>query len=183
MNGGAAQDPPVQGRDPSEHNDNASVCSGLSESSKMSVWSQAAMILRGENPAVTAATSTIQEETSQDLILGRSVSASRDDTAATPRVDNLSKHQNGDDDSTAIINFLDDDPKTMTYSRKLALFLMKRYAWYNPGLHAHKKYETDDELYDNNKEQPSGALLEAYPFTHSRRENPSLVRACDIVFC
>ncbi|KAL7538232.1 hypothetical protein ACHAXR_008380 [Thalassiosira sp. AJA248-18] len=32
------------------------------------------------------------------------------------------------------INFLNDDPSTMTYARRAALHLMKRYRWYNPQL-------------------------------------------------
>ncbi|KAL3776039.1 hypothetical protein HJC23_009665 [Cyclotella cryptica] len=32
------------------------------------------------------------------------------------------------------INFLNDDPSTMTLSRRVALYLMKRYKWYNPQL-------------------------------------------------
>lgn len=32
------------------------------------------------------------------------------------------------------INFLNDDPSTMTFARRAALYLMKRYRWYNPWL-------------------------------------------------
>jgi hypothetical protein len=37
-------------------------------------------------------------------------------------------------------NFLKDDKKTMTYSRRIALYLARRYKWYNPKLKIDKSY-------------------------------------------
>jgi hypothetical protein len=91
------------------------------------------------------------------------------------------------------INFLEDDPSTMTYARRIALFLMKRYGWYNPRLKATDIPEDETEsaedvlhpllLANMHGEQTSSRNLaaedinKAYPFTHCRRENPSLEKA------
>merc|ERR1712226_499969 len=37
-------------------------------------------------------------------------------------------------DNTTRIDFLKDKPGEMTYGRQIALYLMKRYTWYNPQL-------------------------------------------------
>jgi len=78
-------------------------------------------------------------------------------------------------DGETYINFLLDDPKTMTYSRRLALFLMKRYAWYNPALKPQPEDEEKDKPLGETKSRPLPA--DSYPFTHSKRERPSLAKA------
>jgi len=45
---------------------------------------------------------------------------------------NLNNASSTRSDQTITIDFLKDDPKTMTYSRRIALWLMDRYYWYNP---------------------------------------------------
>jgi hypothetical protein len=83
------------------------------------------------------------------------------------------EHQN-------ILNFLDDDPVTMTYSRRLALFLSRRYSWYNP--HLRTPSPNGDEKTASETAPPplrkyDVVHFESYPFTHSKRERPSLQKA------
>ena len=88
------------------------------------------------------------------------------------------------------IDFMKDDPSTMTYSRRIALHLSKK-SWYNPRANAEPEFpesqveDPGDSLRVTNgagsggveEKKKAAATIEAYPFTHSRRENPSLERA------
>jgi hypothetical protein len=65
------------------------------------------------------------------------------------------------------IDFLQDDPVSMTYGRRIALFLSKR-SWYNPQL---TRLSKDD----SGPEQPP--LIERRPPKITRKENPSLAKA------
>lgn len=94
---------------------------------------------------------------------------------------------------SSFINFLEDDPRTMTYSRRLALFLMRRYAWYNPHLEKKTAAATEEAADDDDAETPAERpesneiaaaptktlmqMVDSYPFTHSKRERPSLEKA------
>ena len=83
------------------------------------------------------------------------------------------EHQN-------ILNFLDDDPVTMTYSRRLALFLLRRYPWYNPHLRTPSP-NADEKTASETAPLPQRKFdlvhIDSYPFTHSKRERPSLQKA------
>ena len=81
---------------------------------------------------------------------------------------------------SSFIDFLQDDPRTMTYSRRLALFLLRRYAWYNPHLKPPPPSDNKDEnTYEPElpKQRSNVVLIDSYPFTHSKRERPSLEKA------
>lgn len=208
--------------DPSGHApDDSDNLSALSEdntaASKRSVWSTAAMILRGENPH------TILEEgeTADEGIVGLSVPSGSSWNAgessplesANPEPSDKSRsvrwkltpteNGNGSDEEPPTIDFLQDDPSEMTYARRLALFLMKRYTWYNPRLLKTPGDEIPEALVEHPEDSMhplllasmnqqkaflysdlpasdsahGSRMLEAYPFTHSRRENPSLAKA------
>ena len=78
------------------------------------------------------------------------------------------------------IDFLGDDPRTMTYSRRLALFLLRRYAWYNPLLKPPRDIMSDtlaSETAPFSKPKSNTVHIDSYPFTHSKRERPSLEKA------
>lgn len=72
------------------------------------------------------------------------------------------------------LNFLEDDPAEMTYTRQIALYLMKRYKWYNPRLG-----EPPEEIHDDESTQMGGAYRtkDGYPMLKVRPENPSLEAA------
>ena len=72
------------------------------------------------------------------------------------------------------LNFLHDDPSEMTYTRQIALYLMKRYKWYNPRLG-----EPIDDLEHCESSQMGGAFRTAdgYPMKTVKPENPSLENA------
>ena len=77
--------------------------------------------------------------------------------------DNEAENNNPDDGET-YINFLLDDPQTMTYGRRLALFLMKRYAWYNPALKPQPDEDDDGKAPSrrNQKPHPARRFLPLY---------------------
>lgn len=72
-----------------------------------------------------------------------------------------------------MIDFLKDDPSTMTYGRKIALSLMKKYAWYNPRLSESEEKGTGDIVIDEGRYRTQ----DGYPITHSKEEKPSLEKA------
>lgn len=80
---------------------------------------------------------------------------------------------------SSFIDFLQDDPRTMTYSRRVALFLLRRYPWYNPHLKPPPKDNKDEPAHESvvPKQRSSVVLIDSYPFTHSKRERPSLEKA------
>ena len=87
------------------------------------------------------------------------------------------------------IDFLRDPPEEMTLARRIALTLQHR-TWYNPSLLVAQ--EVDEIERDENfrtaqrsYEAPKGGrLMDAYPFTVSKREKPSLAKAwaCKFLF-
>jgi len=83
--------------------DNVSV---LTNGSQMSVWSQAAMILRGENP------NAILEAEDEDENEGSSHHRSEPVPVPVPE-QSLACMLKDCDDSESKINFLEDDPKVM----------------------------------------------------------------------
>jgi hypothetical protein len=68
---------------------------------------------------------------------------------------------------TKVVDFLQDNPASMTYGRRIALFLSTR-SWYDPQLKSRLK----DDI---GPEQPP--LLERRPPKITRKENPSLAKA------
>lgn len=109
---------------------------------------------------------------------------------------------NVDDDNSnndnQVIDFLQDPPSQMTWSRILALFLLRRFRWYNPRLGMDNTFTPDQiEIVGSSTRQlgrvDSGTAVgitntqaraqslelmnQAYPFTHSRKENPNLEKA------
>lgn len=139
-----------------------------------SVLGRAGKILSGENP------DGIQEEEldAYDLQQSKSPLGLEDSSFGA------SRSSKGD-----ALDFLKDDPSTMTYGRRIALNFMEK-GWYNP--RAGKQPELEEKTVENSGEVANGsngiaasidekrearATVEAYPFTHSKRENPSLERA------
>lgn len=143
------------------------------------VFSDATMILMGDNP-----NGTIEEEpTNFDEDIPHEISGEWQRTQPVVELDDEA------------IDFLKDDPAEMTWSRRIAIYLMHRYAWYNPRLGKIEEvsevpYEEDEIVVEGEKtdakdgitrvptaEEKSQASDQAYPFTHSCRENPSLEKA------
>ena len=60
--------------------------------------------------------------------------AANDDTPQLNRLTSFERRVSRRDMVKHEIDFLKDDPSTMTFSRRAALYLMKRYSWYNPQL-------------------------------------------------
>jgi hypothetical protein len=149
-----------------------------------SVLAQAKMILTGENP--NASNVIDEEEGSEDIF----VPAQQELDNGQVRRSSIDSHR-----SNVGIKFLEDAHSTMTYSRRIALYLMKRYKWYNPRLGATPAAEAaPEEARDENyfiiptdengnirqsimESRERRNLAAAYPFTHSRREIPSLEKA------
>lgn len=70
------------------------------------------------------------------------------------------------------IDFLEDEKADMTNSRLLALYLMKRFAWYNPRLNSTRPYQPDVV-----KEGGRFRSEDGYPRSHKVKETPSLQKA------
>jgi hypothetical protein len=72
------------------------------------------------------------------------------------------------------LNFLQDDRSEMTYTRQIALHLMKKYKWYNPRLG-----EPIDNFESCESSQMGGTFRTAdgYPMKTVKPENPSLENA------
>jgi Calcium-activated chloride channel len=221
----------------SHDDDNVSAISDdNTASSKLSILSQTWMILQGKSPTIPEEAGSDEEG---NAIIGLQVSGSRSanlNSANGGGEDTTAEHDNGgggggddiaDDGSASIvkwkpqlteeapyqsppaINFLEDDPRSMTYGRRLALFLAKRYGWYNPrlkipdgelipeeetesagdSLHPilqasirgedllHADTPPGSALQAATHDRTAAMLLDAYPFTRSRRENPSIQKA------
>ena len=135
--------------------------SGLSKLSNdlSSVFSHAAKVLRGESISNSRMEPPIEEVLSREA----------------PDMNGAHPEATEDGSEGETINFLADDPREMTIGRRIALSMMKKHKWYNPRLG-----EVPDEA--EMVEEPSHhkmatAKIDAYPFSHSRREFPSLERA------
>ena len=72
-----------------------------------------------------------------------------------------------------LIDFLQDDISTMTYGRRIALYMMKKYAWYNPQLSETEEKSAGDIVIDEGRYRSQ----DGYPITHSKEEKPSLEKA------
>jgi hypothetical protein len=72
------------------------------------------------------------------------------------------------------IDFLQDSPDEMTYTRRIGLYLMKRYKWYYPRLGKEPEaIEEDESTYLGGAYRtPDG-----YPMKKTKKENPSLEAA------
>ena len=201
--------------------------SHLTTASKRSVWSDALLILQGINPEHPVIPEDDAENVEEDPILGSSLVVSKSGSRSFHSVpDNGNALVDASERSGVVyIDFLQDDVRTMTWGRRIALALGKRYAWYNPRLKdtemtaneesptdamhpllvaamqkkktrsprpglpeedsvrfhdlalAISKSEEQGGGNDDNKEAQMKKLEGAYPFTHSRREQPSLEKA------
>ena len=72
------------------------------------------------------------------------------------------------------LNFLEDNVEEMTYTRQIALYLMKRYKWYNPRIG-----EATDDMHADESSHMGGAYRtqDGYPMLKVKTENPSLEAA------
>jgi Calcium-activated chloride channel len=157
--------------------DHSSVASGLSEdgrsiSSQLSIWQQTKMILMGQNP-----NDVINEESSMNgdddnnnadtipkslsIISTTNHSGAHHDgtsrrrgtrTSAT-NADADDDDDDDNDDEIDDIDFLLDPLSKMTFGRRIALFLMKRYSWYNPALKRQKQQELEQEQEQEQEQQ------------------------------
>ena len=100
------------------------------------------------------------------------------------------EHAVADDDQP--IDFLHDKPSEMTWSRRIALSLLDKH-WYNPSLKTNARIQREEESEQRNDDESSNAFADtsnhsaptalrgraqdAYPFTVSKREQPSLAKA------
>jgi hypothetical protein len=144
---------------PNHHHDEGSVAgsggsvSVLTDASRMSVFAQAAMILRGQNPNAPilegsddADDEDDEDDENNDRLLGVSVPGHTNSNGSQHNNHNLgtSDHDSVKSRNTVTwktsmveevppmtIDFLKDDVNTMTYGRRIALYLM-RYSWYYP---------------------------------------------------
>ena len=89
-----------------------------------------------------------------------------------------------DNDARCSIDFLLDDPSGMTLARRVALRLMQHQWYYKPRVLDGVSEALGASMipYRSSSLGPSAAPLtaaasEAYPFSHSRRESPSLAKA------
>lgn len=95
------------------------------------------------------------------------------------------------------LNFLHDKPSEMTWSRRIALSLMDK-PWYNPSLKNNARIQKEEESSEHSSSFADGAdnsaptalrgrAQDAYPFTVSKREQPSLAKAwackCTSYYC
>lgn len=189
--------------------DSMSVMSDNTNASNLSVWAQAKMILTGQNPNAIVEE---PDEDEMDVYVPQSVSARIDsfennmsqqpqrsvrfNTSITDddkaRNTDPGMHDADFTSESHHVDFLQDRLSDMTWSRRIAVFLMKRYSWYNPRLnHPPTKMEEsavendDNHSEENYKLQQNGSatsqvellLNDAYPFTESTRENPRLESA------
>lgn len=172
------------------HPDDVSHLSDLSTTSRAStisrlshgiasVLSQSLCILKGESPCA------IEEENDESGEIPRHVNSPLDNPheRTLPECDNpksqaMKNELNTRTDGTGgrgTIDFLKDPVSEMTWGRRIALFCMKRYAWYNPRLNPqHEEQAAELPVSDNHHPRET---FHSYPFDISRRENPSLEKA------
>lgn len=106
----------------------------LTEASKLSVLSQAALILRGVNPNGPILEESEEEE--EEELLGVTVPSGEDGSVKSKSI--VTWKSTVEELPPAQIDFLKDDVHEMTYGRRIALSLMK-YSWYNPQAGGGKK--------------------------------------------
>lgn len=83
------------------------------------------------------------------------------------------------------IDFLHDDPSTMTFARRAALYLMRRYAWYNPQLskqehcfsHQGDETATSSEYIEIDEMSSDGSFNRSMLQSPVQKETPSLEKA------
>jgi Calcium-activated chloride channel len=175
--------------------DHSSVASGLSDdnrsvSSQLSVWQQTKMILMGQNPndVINEEGSDVDDNTNHNR---SSVPKSLSIVSNTP-IDKSSSHLDRNrrqrsscrllksdeysDDEIDEIDFTQDPLSEMTLSRRLALFLMKRYSWYNPALKKVRQEKTQQsEQHQQHQQQQQGSqLLNRYQKVHGGKYGKSM---------
>ena len=148
-----------------------------------SVLQQAGEILVGRLP-------TTDEEANTPSVIQFPGSTANDATRSLP----VQEATNGEPQAAAdttehgvassqtAINFLQDRPADMTLGRRMALSLQDK-VWYNPSLTVAREVEELEnseafKLAQETYQSPRGGrLMDAYPFTVSKREKPSLAKA------
>jgi hypothetical protein len=113
----------------------------------------------------------------------QSGAAAANNRAAAPAAGGALPRDQGEE-LVGCIDFLQDPPDEMTLSRRLALHLM-RFGWYYKPKVLPRGEEGDGEdeavgmsmVFAGGVGQLSPTATEAYPFSHSRRETPSLEKA------
>lgn len=75
------------------------------------------------------------------------------------------------------VDFLQDDPSTMTFSRRIALHLMKQYAWYNPRLNEKEERDESSQYIEMDDISSVGSFNRSMLRSPIQKERPSLDRA------
>jgi len=103
-----------------------------------------------------------------------------DDQVDEKIIINNNKDDDDDDDrSNHKIDFLKDNPQDMTYGRRIALWLMNKYGWYNPQIQFLED-GTVRPLDDSAVHVVDGGNFrseDGYPVDISKEETPSLAKA------
>lgn len=71
------------------------------------------------------------------------------------------------------IDFLQDDPSNMTFSRRIAMHLMEQYTWYNPQLNK----DSDSQYVEMDDISSVGSFNRSMLRSPTQKERPSLARA------
>ena len=104
-----------------------------------------------------------------------------DENAAKDMEENGVPNNNNNNDTNSYapaktgggLDFTKDDPKDMTRGRRIALYMMHKYAWYNPRLADHADKHQGDDIVDGGRFRSQ----DGYPISHSKEETPSLEKA------
>ena len=77
------------------------------------------------------------------------------------------------------IDFLNDDPSSMTFSRRAALYMMRRYSWYNPQITEQRPHsgEREDAYIEMDEMSSDGSFNRTMLQSPVHRERPSLEKA------
>jgi hypothetical protein len=78
-----------------------------------------------------------------------------------------------DEKEEPVIDFLKDDPSEMTYGRRIGLWMMKRFAWYNPQLKTEVDRSGGHHVMDAGKYR----TVDGYPVKYTKKETPNLETA------
>jgi hypothetical protein len=107
--------------------------------------------------------------------------------SSSPSPSSSQRDEGEEEEIPTWIDFLNDPTSEMTYSRRLALWLMKFQWYYKPKVPEGDQMEseavgTSTVFGKGGIGQLSFTATEAYPFSHSRRETPSLEKAWACTF-
>lgn len=130
------------------------------------IWSQSKSLLTGQ------VTTTMSNEEENDQARKNNPSSVRLDE--NPPL--AEEPEKCDDPPSVHPNHWYDSVQDMTWGRRIALTLMDS-SWYNPRAWSDKEFSEEQEESDTTPPAESTRAAEAYPFSYSKRERPSLEKA------